>query len=44
MKAQVTARRLVVAYACVPAILTVAPEQVKGQLLQGSITGNVTGI
>jgi hypothetical protein len=42
MKAQVTARRLVVAFACVPAILTVAPEEAKGQLLQGSITGNVT--
>ena len=42
MRAHVTARRLVVAFACVPWILTVAPEKAKGQLLQGSITGNVT--
>ncbi len=42
MRAQVMARRLVVAFACVPAILILAPQEARGQLLQGSITGNVT--
>lgn len=42
MRAQVMARRLVVAFACVPSILILAPQEARGQLLQGSITGNVT--
>lgn len=42
MRTQVTVRRLVVAFACVPWILTLAPQEARGQLLQGSITGNVT--
>lgn len=42
MRAQVMARRLVVAFACVPSILILTPQEARGQLLQGSITGNVT--
>src|SRR5215472_1453319 len=42
MSTQVAARRLAVAFACVSWILTLAPQKVRGQLLQGSITGNVT--
>jgi hypothetical protein len=42
MSTQVAARRLAVAFACVSWILTLAPQKVRGQLLQGTITGNVT--
>jgi Carboxypeptidase regulatory-like domain len=42
MSTHVTARRLAVAFACVPWILSLAPQEVWGQLLQGSITGNVS--
>jgi Carboxypeptidase regulatory-like domain/TonB dependent receptor len=43
MSTHVATRRMAVLSACLPLILTLAaPQEVRGQVLQGSITGNVT--